>query len=303
MLGVGIPRVTAAPVTVTPHVMATVAIASTAGLVYTEDKDGTIAWRQIQTEVNAAVFGADVEPGAYFVLASVPTGEGIYGGQGVGERDVKFDIVSFEKIDTSATALATQADASMTYVLGTLSGDAGSIAMSGLIAYVKNSDGAMAPFLFPTDTSLAVAAIAQNKAARAPSWHNSTPESIVNGRPDGARNPNEDINCNQGSTPLANCICFAQQSWDLCMISATVAMELAMAALVAALAFRLLLCAPAAVVPVLGWMVAGGCVYVNAAATLLLIAGVWVAFQAAVNACDRNLRHALRRCGVQIPEI
>lgn len=252
-------------------------------------------YEAVQTEIGNAIFGQEVDTGEYFVLDAFPEKQYAVYGHGIEDRKVRFGIVAVIPLDISDTPLALQDGAAMSYVIGSLAGDAGAIAVSGVAAKVKDDTGALKVFLFPM--TIADSGKVADMASMRPYFY-STPSSIVAGTPDNARDPALDPNCHQG-TAQEICICLAQKALDNCM---NVAGQYAGACLVTCiglLALGLTQCAPTAVVPLLGiscisGVLVGFVMCASACAAYFIIAAY---------SCTQDFRLAMRGCGIIIYEV
>lgn len=294
LLGVGLPREVGAVPRLPVSSSATTAITfstAAAGARQTAVND----YEAVQTEIGNAIFGQEVDTGEYFVLDVFPEKQYAVHGHGIEDRKVRFGIVAVIPLDISDTPLALQDGAAMSYVIGSLAGDAGAIAVSGVAAKVKDDTGAMKVFLFPM--AIADSAMVSDMASMRP-YRNSTPASIIGGTPDNARDPELDPNCVQG-TEQEQCICMAQRASDNCRKTTALTSLACLAGCTTVFAITVAACALSIAVPLLG----STCLLIAAATWLACNAGCLAAIYIMNHSCDMALRLALRGCGIIIYDV
>lgn len=295
LLGVGLPREVGAVPRLPVSSSATTAITfstAAAGARQTAVND----YEAVQTEIGNAIFGQEVDTGEYFVLDAFPEKQYAVHGHGIEDRKVRFGIVAVIPLDISDTPLALQDGAAMSYVIGSLAGDAGAIAVSGVAAKVKDDTGALKVFLFPM--TIADSAKVADMASMRPYFY-STPASIIGGTPDNARDPALDPNCVQG-TAQEICICLAQKALDNCMNTAGLNAGVCLITCVGLLAIALAACGPTIVVPLIGPI---SCIAAALVGFVMCASACAAYFIISAYSCTQDFRLAMRGCGIIIYEV
>jgi len=253
-------------------------------------------YETVQTEIGNAIFGSEVDTGEYFVLDAFPDKQYAVHGHGIEDRKVRFGIVAVLPLDINDTPLALQEGAAMSYVIGSLVGDAGAIAVSGVAAKIKDDAGVMRVFLFPM--TIADSAMVADMASMRP-YRYSTPSSIIGGTPDNARDPALDPNCVLG-TAQEICICLAQRALDNCLKDAGLTNLVCLGICVGLLAPALAACAPTIVVPLIGPI---SCYAAVLVAFVVCSSGCAALLLINLHSCTNAFRLALRGCGIIIYEV
>jgi len=183
------------------------------------------------------------------------------------------------------------------FVHGILTEPSGAwIGVSAIVANKMATSGEMVNFVFPMATP---SPAEMQFTVDLDLYHNSTPQSIVDGTPDGARIPGPVGMC-AGLTGAALCVCTQQVNFDICLAAANRSKNICLIAANTTLMTALIICGLPATVPVIGWLVGGGCAAVALYALIIANAVCVADYLSDKKTCEDLFHAALVGCNVTV---